>query len=44
MVEFLIEQGATIDLKDTKVNSTPAGWAEYGGHEEIKAYLEKLAP
>src|SRR5258706_8022100 len=41
-VEFLIEQGATVNIKDTKVHSTPAGWAEYGGHPEIKSYLEHV--
>ena len=42
MVEFLIQQGATANIKDTKVESTPAGWAEYGGHPEIKNYLEQI--
>ena len=42
-VEFLIEQGATVNIKDTKVHATPAGWAEYGGHPEIKTYLEHLS-
>jgi ankyrin repeat protein len=42
MVAFLIEQGVTANIKDTKVHSTPAGWAEYGGHLEIKNYLERL--
>jgi uncharacterized protein len=42
MVEFLIEQGATVDIKDTKVHATPAGWAEHGGHPEIKDYLERI--
>jgi len=41
-VEFLIEQGATVNIKDTKVHSTPAGWAEYSGHPEIKNYLEHV--
>lgn len=41
MVEFLVEQGANVNVKDTKVHSTPAGWAEYGGHQEIKNYLEQ---
>ena len=40
MIEFLIEHGANVNIKDTKVGSTPAGWAEYGGHLEIKDYLE----
>ena len=43
LVEFLIEQGADVNLKDTKVGSTPAGWAEHGGHPEIKNYLEQIA-
>ena len=42
MVEFLIKQGANVNIKDTKVGSTPAGWAEYGGHFEIKDYLEQV--
>ena len=42
-VEFLIEQGATVNIKDTKVHSTPAGWAEYGGHPDIKDYLEHVS-
>jgi len=42
MVEFLIQQGAQVDSKDTKVDSTPAGWADYGGHPEIKDYLEQI--
>jgi|GEM_PF-469599 len=42
MVEFLIERGADPNVKDTKVNSTAAGWAEYGGHPELKNYLEQV--
>jgi hypothetical protein len=42
MVEFLVEQGANVNAKDTKVHSTAAGWAEYGGHQEIKNYLDRL--
>jgi ankyrin repeat protein len=41
MVEFLIESGANVNIKDTKVHSTPAGWAEHGGHSEIKEYLKR---
>jgi ankyrin repeat protein len=35
MVEFLLAHGADLNLKDAKVGSTPAGWAEYGGHPEL---------
>ncbi len=43
MVEFLIEHGADANIKDEKVNSTVAGWADYGGHGELKVYLEQVA-
>jgi ankyrin repeat protein len=35
MVQFLLDHGADRDIKDTKVHSTPAGWAEHGGHTEL---------
>ena len=35
MVEFLLDHGADRNVKDTKVGSTAAGWAEYGGHPEL---------
>jgi len=40
MVEFLLQQGADRSIKDTKVNSTAAGWAEHGGHPELRDVLE----
>ncbi len=43
MVEFLINQGADVNLKDTKVGSTPAGWADHAGHADLKTYLEEVA-
>jgi ankyrin repeat protein len=39
MVEFLIEHGADVHIKDEKVGGTPAGWADFGGHAEIRDYL-----
>jgi ankyrin repeat protein len=39
MVEFLLEQGADREVKDTKVGSNAAGWAEHGGHLEIRDLL-----
>lgn len=38
-VEFLLDQGADRSVKDTKVGSTAAGWADYGGHAEIRDLL-----
>jgi len=43
MVEFLIEHGADANIKDQKVNSTPAGWAEHGGHKALSEYLKGIA-
>lgn len=40
MIEFLLGQGADRNLKDTKVGSTAAGWAEYGGHPELLDLLQ----
>lgn len=39
MLEFLLERGADRNLKDTKVGSTAAGWADYGGHPEVRDLL-----
>ena len=41
MVEFLIDQGADVTIQDTKVFGTPAGWADYGGHPELKDVLRR---
>ena len=35
MIEFLLGHGADRQIKDTKVGSTAAGWAEYGKHKEL---------
>jgi ankyrin repeat protein len=43
MVEFLVTEGANVNVKDTKVGGTAAGWAEYGGHVELKDYLDRIA-
>jgi ankyrin repeat protein len=40
MVEFLLANGADRTLRDTKVHSTPAGWAEHGGHPDLRDLLE----
>ena len=35
MVEFLLQHGCDPNIRDTKVGSTAAGWAEYGHHPEL---------
>jgi ankyrin repeat protein len=39
MVEFLLAHGADRSIQDTKVNSTAAGWADNGGHPELRDLL-----
>ena len=39
VVKLLVERGARLDLKDEIYQSTPLGWAEYGGQKEIAEYL-----
>jgi ankyrin repeat protein len=39
MVEFLLQQGADREVKDTKVGSDAAGWAEHSGQLEIRDLL-----
>jgi len=43
LLEFLLERGADVNIKDTKVGSTSAGWADHGGHSEVRDYLEQRA-
>jgi ankyrin repeat protein len=39
MVEVLLENGADREVKDTKVGSDAAGWAEHGGNLELRDLL-----
>lgn len=41
MVDFLLEHGADPFIKDSKVGSTPAGWADYGRHPQLRDYLNQ---
>jgi ankyrin repeat protein len=40
MVEFLLAHGADRNVKDTKIGSTAAGWAEHGGHQDLLDLLQ----
>ena len=40
MVLFLLERGADRSVKDTKVGSTAAGWADHGGHMDLRDLLQ----
>lgn len=39
MTALLLERGADPAARDSKVNSLPEGWAEYGGHLELAKHL-----
>jgi ankyrin repeat protein len=41
VVRLLVERGARLDIRDKVHDSTPLGWARYGGKSEIAAYLEQ---
>jgi ankyrin repeat protein len=41
LVRLLVERGASLDLKDTLWQATPADWARHEGRTEIEAYLRK---
>ena len=41
-VELLVGLGADPTIVDTEFDSTPAGWAQHGGHTEVAAYLNGL--
>lgn len=43
MVDFLLQNRADPNIEDSKVHSSPAGWAAYGGYEDLKGYLEQAA-
>lgn len=40
MVQFLLDHGADRNIKDSKVGSTPSGWADHGGHPELRDLLQ----
>jgi len=42
MVEFLIAHEADVNIRDTKVGGTAAGWADYAGHSGVRDYLKAL--
>lgn len=44
MVEFLLGRGADQSIKDTKVKSNAAEWAEHAGRHEIVELLRRAAP
>jgi len=40
-VKVLVEAGAPLDVKDSAYGGTPLGWADYGKHDDIAAYLRQ---
>ena len=42
IASLLIGLGANPDIVDTEFDSTPAGWAEHNGHNEVGEYLRQL--
>ena len=44
LVRLLLSLGARSDLRDTRFNSTPLGWAEHAGHDAVVDELRPLTP
>lgn len=42
MADWLLDCGADPTLRDTKVGSTPDGWAEYAQHPELANHLRSI--
>ena len=42
MVDFLLLHGADARIKDSKIGNTASGWADYGGHSQLRDYLSQL--
>jgi ankyrin repeat protein len=41
VVRLLVERGARLDIKDTIYGSTPLGWAQHAGREQVADYLRE---
>jgi hypothetical protein len=41
LVQLLLERGARPDMKDILWQGTPAGWAEYNGHNQLAEWLRE---
>jgi ankyrin repeat protein len=43
MVRLLVDLGADPRRADPEYHSTPLGWAEHAGAEEVAAYLREIS-
>ena len=43
VVELLVMRGASLNIRDARYNSTPAGWAREGDHIELAALLSVVS-
>jgi Ankyrin repeats (3 copies) len=44
LVRTLLESGADPSIKDARFDSTPLGWAQHFGHEDLVAALASVSP
>ena len=42
MVQFLVERGADMNIKDFRYQADALGWAKYNGQNQVVSYLEQL--
>ena len=42
VVQFLVERGADLSIRDLRYDSDALGWASYNGQKKVVAYLKKV--
>ena len=42
VVQFLVERGADLSIRDLRYDSDALGWANYNGQQKVVGYLEKV--
>ena len=42
MVQFLVERGADMNIKDFRYQADALGWAKYNGQNQVVSYLEQF--
>ena len=42
VIRFLLERGASLEVKDPTFNSTPMGWANHFGHQDVEGLFKEM--
>jgi hypothetical protein len=44
VVDYLLAQGASVEIRDPKFNSTPLGWADYNWRKQMSERMKRARP